>query len=113
MFSLTLKRLEAFPKSGVGDLPQPDLGPPPSLRSTVGGKWPRRPRSRLERLRPRRIRGTPGFRLPTQPVAQRSWSLVSWCRAYSREKIYTPPLALRAQGKGKEGTHGATERRPR
>jgi hypothetical protein len=35
--------------------------------------------------------GTPGLRLPTWPVARRSWSSASSCRAFSVEKIYTPP----------------------
>jgi hypothetical protein len=36
MFSLTLKRLEAFPKLGWGGAPPPNFGPPPSLRSAAG-----------------------------------------------------------------------------
>ena len=85
MYSLTL----IPPCRGLP--PRTPVPPPPSRWSVEAGDLAEPSALPLGLAPALTEAGTPGLRLPTWPVARRSWSSASSCRAFSVEKIYTPP----------------------
>ena len=85
MLSLTLKQ------TCRGFHPRTPVPPPPSRWSVEAGDLAEPSALPLGPATALTDAGTTGLRLPTRPVARRSWSSTSSCRAFSIEKIYTPP----------------------